>query len=280
MLIYKRKLWTAFYIVIILALYITQSQSQQLQVPRLSQGAKISQTVGLSEISVSYHRPGVKGREIWGKLVPYNEIWRTGANEPTLVTLSDDAMIEGKKIAAGIYRLVTIPTPKEWTVVFNTETKNWGTIYNAKYDSIRFKVIPETGPHEEWMSFSFTDLTPNSARLVLAWEKLRIGFKIEFNTLSKLQASIGKWEVLNEAARFSLDNKIYLNEAMTWIDRSIALDKNYFNLRTKAELLARSGKYSEAITTAEEAIRIGKAKDQKLDTSIVEKLIADWKLKK
>ncbi len=276
----NRNLWTAFPMVFCIALYIGQSPAQQLQVPRLSQGAKIVQTIGLSEIAVSYHRPGVKGREIWGKLVPYNEIWRTGANEPTLVTLSDDATIEGKKIAAGTYRLVTIPTPKEWTIVFNTETKNWGTIYNAKYDSIRFKVMPETGPHEEWMSFGFTDLTPNSARLVLAWEKLRIGFKIEFNTLSKLQASIGRWDVLNEAARFALDNKLYMNEAMTWIDRSILLDKNYQNLKTKAELLARSGKYGDAIATAEEAIKVGKTRDQKLDTSAVEKLISEWKVKK
>jgi hypothetical protein len=257
-----------------------QLPAQQIQIPRLSQGAKISQTIGLSEMSVSYHRPGVKGREIWGKLVPYNEIWRTGANEPTLVTLSDDAIIEGKKIAAGTYRLVAIPTPKEWTIIFNTETKNWGTIYNPKYDSIRFKVMPETGPHEEWMSFSFTDLTPNSARLVLGWEKLRVGFKVEFNTLSKLQMSMGRWEVLNDAARFAIDNRMYLNEAMTWIDRSIALDKNYYNLRTKAELLARAGKYNEAIATAGEAIKAGRAKDQKLDVSAVEKLISDWKTKK
>jgi len=254
--------------------------AQQLQVPRVSQGAKLSQTAGLSEITVTYHRPGVKGREIWGKLVPYNQIWRAGANEPTLVTLSDDAVIEGKKISAGTYRLVMIPTPREWTVVFNTEIKNWGTIYNPKFDIVRFKVKPETCPHEEWMSFSFTDLTPNSARLVLSWEKLRVGFKIEFNTLSKLQMTMGRWEVLNDAARFALDNRMYVNEAMTWIDRSVALDRNYYNLRTKAELLARTGKYTEAIATAEEALKVGKAKDQKVDAAAIEKLITDWKTKK
>ncbi len=271
---------TAIAVAAFVSVSCTPARAQHLQVPQVSQGAKISQIVGLSEVTVSYHRPGVNGRQIWGKLVPYNEVWRTGANEPTLITLGDDAVIEGKKIGAGTYRLVTIPTPKDWTVIFNTETKKWGTVYDPRYDSVRIKVMPEPGPYEEWMSFSFTDLTPNSARLVLAWEKLRVGFKIEFNTLAKLQTSMGTWNALNSAARFALDNHTYLTEAMTWVDRSIALDRNYFNLRTKAELQAQAGKYAEAIETAREAIKAGKEKDQKFDTSAAEKLIADWKAKK
>ncbi len=252
----------------------------QLRVPRISQGAKVSQTVGLSEVSISYWRPGVKGREIWGKLLKYDEVWRAGANEPTLITFSDDATIEGKKLGAGTYRFVVIPSQSgEWTLIFNSEIKNWGTVYNAKYDTLRIMVKPEAGPMEEWMSFSFTDLTPASARVVLAWEKIRLSFKVEFNVLAKLQASVGSWQVLNGVARFALDNKMYPEEGLGWVERSIAIDKNERNLQTKAELLAQSGKVREAIWTAEEAVKIAKAKDPKANTSGLEKMIADWKLK-
>ncbi len=254
-----------------------------LRVPRISQGAKVTQVVGLSEVTIFYHRPGVKGREIWGKLLPYGEVWRAGANEPTLFTFSDEVTIGGKKLPAGTYRLVVIPAQGDWTAIFNSDVKNWGTIYDAKYDTLRFAVTPEAGPHEEWMSFSFTDLTPNSARVVLAWEKVRIEFKIEFNTVGKLQASVGSWQVLNGAARYALTEKVYANEAMSWIERSIALDKNQTNLRTKAELLAGAGKTQDAIATAEEAVKVGKSRDPKFESSQfakdLAKLIGDWKAK-
>jgi tetratricopeptide (TPR) repeat protein len=168
----------------------------------------------------------------------------------------------------------------DWTLIFNSETKNWGTVYDAKYDSLKILVKPETGMNEEWMSFSFTDLTPASARVVLAWEKIRLSFKIETNILVKLQSSVGNWQLLNSAARFALDNKMYLEEGLAWADRSIALDKNARNLQTRAELLAQTGKVNDAIATAEEAVRIAKAKDPKADTSGLEKMIAGWKAKK
>ena len=263
------------------ALFITILNAQvQLRIPRTSQGAKVSQIVGLSEVSISYHRPGVKGREIWGSLVKYDEVWRAGANEPTLVTFSDEATIEGKKLGAGTYRFVVIPSKTgDWTLIFNSETKNWGTVYDAKYDSVKIMVHPEAGAPEEWMSFSFTDLTPTSARVVLAWEKIRLNFKAEFNLLTKIQASVGNWQLLNNAARFALDNKMYLEDGFAWVERSVALDKNARNLQTKAELLAQSGKVKDAIAAAEEAVKIAKAKDPKANTSGLEKMIADWKAK-
>ena len=254
-----------------------------LRLPRVSQGAKVTQMVGLSEVTIYYHRPGVKGREIWGKLLPYGEVWRAGANEPTLFTFSDEVTIQGKKLPAGTYRFVIFPGQKEWTVIFNSEVKNWGTMYEAKYDTLKFTVMPEAGPNEEWLSFSFTDLTPTSAQVVLAWEKVRLGFKIELNTLGKIQASVGNWQILNAAARYSLTDKVYTSEAMSWIDRSIAAEKNATNLGTKAELLAAAGKTKEAISMAEEALALGKAKDPKFEGTRqgqnLNRLIADWKAK-
>ena len=257
------------------------SAQTQLRIPRISQPAKVSQTIGLSDVSISYHRPGVKGREIWGNVVKYDEVWRAGANEPTLITFSDDVTIDGKRLGAGTYRFVVIPSKTgDWALIFNTETKNWGTVYEAKYDSLKIMVKPEPGSHEEWMSFSFTDLTPASTRVVLAWEKIRLSFKLEINILAKLQASVGNWQLLNNAARFALDNKMYLEDGLAWVDRSIALDKNARNLQTKAELLALTGKTDNAIATAEEAVKIAKAKDPKANTSGLEKMITDWKTKK
>jgi hypothetical protein len=268
-------------ILVALCLIIGLTTAQtQLRVPQISQGAKVSQTIGLSEVSISYHRPGVKGRVIWGNVVKYDEMWRAGADDPTLFTFSDEVTIDGKKLEPGTYRFVVFPSKTgDWTLVFNTETKKWGTVYEPQYDTLRIAVKPETGPNEEWMSFSFTDLTPTSARVVLAWEKIRLGFKVEFNTLAKLQASAGNWQILNAAARFTLDNKMYLEEGLSWADRSIALEKNSRNVGTKAEILAQTGKFKEAVTTAEEAIRIAREKDPKANTSYLEKLISDWKAK-
>lgn len=292
-----------FFLIALLCLILTLSESLLsqvpqspplpiLRVPRLSQGAKVSQAVGLSEVTIYYHRPGVKGRLIFGTkeakaLQPYGEVWRAGANEPTLFTLSDEVTIGGKKLGAGTYRFVTIPGEKEWTLVFNSEVKNWGTVYEQKYDTLRFNLTPQAGPHEEWMSYSFSDLTPTSATVVLAWEKVRLPFKIEFNLLPRLQGSVGGWGVLHGAARFAVDNKMYLEEANSWIDRSLALERNFTNLRTKAELLALAGKTKDAVAAAEEGLKIIKARDpktlsdfQKQQIADTERTLAEWKSKK
>ena len=252
-------------------------QLPALRVPRVSQGARVTQVIGLSEVTIQYHRPGVKGRDIWHTIQPYDSIWRAGANEPTLMTFSDPVKVEGKQLAAGTYRFLTIPDKAEWTLIFNTEIKNWGTVYEPMYDTLKVKVKPEEGPHEEWMSFNFTDLTSNSAKVVLAWDNVRVGFKVEFNTLAKMQNSVGTWQLLNQSARYALGEKVYLNEAMGWIDRSIGMDRNATNLRTKAELLAAIGKSQDAIAVAEEAIKAGKERDPKFDSKGIEELIGNWK---
>lgn len=262
---------------------------QNLRVPRISQGATVEQMIGLSKVSILYHRPGVKGRTIFGPkgsgaLQPYGEIWRAGANEPTLFTFSDGVTIGGKQLRAGTYRFLAIPGASEWTLIFNSEVRNWGTVYQAEYDTLKLAVKPLAGSHEEWMSFSFTDLTPTSATVVLAWDKVRIPFTVEFNLLPILQSSVGNSGVLHGAARYALDHGLYLKEAHEWVDRSLALDKNFFNLRTKAEFLAKEGKYQEAIATGDEALKIIRARDinslpdfQQVMVRAFEKLHQQWK---
>ena len=260
-----------------------------LRVPRTSQGAKVTQVIGLSEVTIFYHRPGVKGRTIWGSkgsgaLLEYGEIWRAGANEPTMFTFSNDVTIAGKRLRAGTYRFLIVPNEKEWTVIFNSEVRNSGTVHEAQYDSLRFNVAPQSGPHEEWLSYSFTDLTPTSATVVVSWETTRLPFKIEFNLLPLLRASTGTSGVLHGAARFALDNNLYLTEALEWVDRSIAMDKTFFNLRTKAEILYLNGNKKEAISLGEEATKLIRMRDikslpgfQQQQVADFEKKLADWK---
>ena len=174
--------------------------------------------------------------------------------------------------------MVVFPAEQgDWTVVFNSEVKNWGSIYEAKYDTLKVAVKPETVPMTEWMTFSFEDPTASTVRLVLTWEKVRLSVPMEFNTLAKIQGSLGNWQLLASAARYAVDNDLYLSDAMGWADRSIALDRNPRNLQVKAELLAKSGKVAEAITLGEEAVKMAKAKDAKANTAALEALVTGWR---
>jgi len=147
---------------------------------RVSPNASVSQAIGVTEVTISYGRPGVKGRTIWGELIPYGEVWRTGANEATTISFSKDVTVEGEPLPAGTYALFTIPKEGEWIIVFNKNAQQWGAFdYNASQDALRVKVKPQAADPQEWMSFSFEDLNPNAATVVLRWEELAVPFKIQ-----------------------------------------------------------------------------------------------------
>jgi hypothetical protein len=147
---------------------------------RISPKAEVMQVVGFTEVRISYSRPGVKSRQIWGGLVPYNKVWRAGANEATKITFSTDIMIEGKKLLAGAYSFFAIPTEKDWTLIFNKVSDQWGAFeYNEAEDALRVAVKPEKNEHEEWLRYSITKTSDSSAVVKLEWEKLKIPFKVE-----------------------------------------------------------------------------------------------------
>lgn len=147
---------------------------------RLSPKAEVMQQVGLTDIQILYGRPGVKGRTIWGKLVPFDAVWRAGANEATKITFSTDVIIEGKKLKKGSYSFFTIPGKKEWTIIFNRVADQWGAFeYNETQDALRIKVKPEKGNWQEWLVYSITKVSETSAIIRLEWEKLKIPFKVE-----------------------------------------------------------------------------------------------------
>ena len=147
--------------------------------PQPSPFASVTQRIGLNDVTIAYHRPGVKGRKVWGDLVPIGQVWRAGANDATTITFTDDVTVEDQPLRAGTYAFFAIPGEKEWTLVFNREPKQWGAFdYKESKDALRVKVPARPCPLEEWLSYRFRDLTLNSAVAVLAWEKLEVSFVI------------------------------------------------------------------------------------------------------
>ena len=246
---------------------LTSSAQPQLSLPQSSPGATVSQTVGTSTITVSYHRPGVKGRKIWGEVVPYNEVWRAGANENTTISFSDPVKIDGKDLPAGVYGLHMIPTEGEWTIIFNRNSTSWGSFfYDAGEDALRVLTKPEPSEHVEWLEYEFSDLSRSSAKVSLRWEKLRVPFTVEFDVnnvvLSNARTSFLRgpagftWQGFNQAANFALQNNIDLQQGLTWADLSISLNENFTNMRTKAGILKKLGRMTEAESLREESMKI------------------------
>jgi hypothetical protein len=146
---------------------------------RVSPNAAVSQTIGTTEVRITYGRPQVKGREIFGGLVSYNEVWRTGANEATTFSVSSDVTIEGEPLSAGTYSLYTIPGPEAWTIIFNNVADQWGTNYDDSEDALRVEVTPESASAREMMTFLFEEVTAEQGTCVLHWAETRVPFEIQ-----------------------------------------------------------------------------------------------------
>ncbi len=241
----------------VLAFTVPLAAQQQLPTPQLSPKATVSQTVGITDVTIVYHRPGVKNRMVWGGIVPYDQVWRAGANENTTVAFTDPVTIEGKELAAGTYGLHMIPTHDTWTVIFSKNSTSWGSsYYDEKEDALRVTVKPQPAPMEEMLRYGFENVTDNSADVVLRWEKLMIPVKMEVDTKRivleyarnvYLRGLAGfTWQGLNQAATYCLQNDTNLDEALTWADKSIARNENVTNLYIKGSLLNKLGRSSEA----------------------------------
>jgi hypothetical protein len=235
-----------------------------LELPRPSPFAKVTQDVGLTTISVDYSSPGVKGRKIWGGLVPYDKMWRTGANRATKISFSRDVTFAGKPVPAGTYALFTIPTKGDWTVILNkrAEQAGTGTDYKQDEDLLRVQVKPKAAPARERLAFVFSDFTDDKASLDLEWEKLRLSIPIAVATDAQALASINAtldstWRTYASAARYMLESKKDYDKGLTYIDQSLALKEEWFNLFIKAQLLAAKGHFKDAVPLAEKAQTLG-----------------------
>ena len=259
--------------------------AQQLDLPRPSPNATVSQVVGVTKVSIQYSSPGVKGRKIWGELVPFGEVWRTGANENTTITFSTPVKVEEQELPAGTYGLQTIPTSGDWTVIFSKDADLWGAFnYKPEDDALRVQVKPETVADSlERMAFSFEDTTDVSSKVVLRWEKLRVPFSLTVDTpalaLAKAKEAV-RWQTPLQAANYCIQNNTCLDEAGRWLDASIALQETFSNLRAKAMLLAKKNDVKSAVTYGEKALAVAKTAQPAPNPQQVkelEGLVADWK---
>jgi hypothetical protein len=264
----------------------SSSAFADLELPRPSPFAKTWQTVGLTEITVDYSSPGVKGRKIWGGLLPYDELWRAGANNATKVTFSKDVMIDNKPVPAGSYALFMIPGKTTWTVIFNKNVNQSGTRdYKQDLDLLRIQVKPQAVPMRERLAYLITDFSEDAATIELEWEKLRIAIPVRLKTQEQALANIkastdGAWRPYNAAARYMLESKKDYDAGLELIDRSIAVKEDWQNLWTKASLLAAKGKYKDAYPLVEKVKAMGeKAEGVFFAADDVKKALSEWKSK-
>jgi hypothetical protein len=276
---------------------LASSAAADFTTPRISPNATLSQTLGITNVTVTYSRPGVRGRTVWGDLVPYGKPWRTGANDATTFACTTDLRVNGQPLPAGTYSFFTIPGPSEWIVVFNKQKDLWGAFsYDSTQDQLRVKAKPEPSENHEWMEFAFEDLAPDalpqcpaSGKLVLRWEKLAVPITIETDMNKLVLASAHEemaklksddWRTPFRAATFCLDNGVNQDEGWQWAQKSVAIQENYQNLSLVARWHAKAGRTKDAIAAGQKAVQIGKASKDKVDTSATEKLLAEWTAKK
>lgn len=250
-------------LITLMALAITTSAfAQQVRTPRPSPSASLSQTIGITDMTIKYSRPGVKGRAIWGALVPYDKVWRAGANEATTISFSDDVWINGQKLPKGTYSFHATPGQNEWTLHFNSVADQWGSYsYDASKDVVNVKVKPETADFREWMGFEVQDLTTDTAKVALRWEKLSVPFTVDTKSTERTMAQLRNamnpdWRTPYMAASFAFDNKGAATDAEMnqWLDASLKANQNIANLFLKARMAERAGNKADAVRYGEMAI--------------------------
>lgn len=265
-------------------LITTANASAEIKLPQASPGITVSHELGISDVKVVYHRPGVKGRKIWGELVPFGKVWRLGANEATTLQISHPMKIAGKDVPAGQYSLFAIPSQKEWTFILNKKPEQWGAYaYDEKEDLVRFTAKTETGPHAEWMEIMLRPVSATSLHFEFAWDTLRTSFPIEADVTAIVWKSIdaalasttADWETYHQAARYALDTDIRLSDGLSWIDKAMT-NESFWNHEVKARLLHKTGKHSEALEHLAKAKELAKGKAPQEYIDGLDKTLAEW----
>ena len=232
------------------------AQAPTLVLPRPSPRATVTQHVGLTRMSITYDRPQVNGREIWGKLVPYDSVWRAGANENTVIEFSSTVRVGGGELPAGRYGLHMIPGAREWTVILSRQANAWGSFsYDPAEDAVRLPAVPVAAPLQEALTYTFDDPDSGSVIATMRWEKLAVPFTIQtdykqvvVDSLREQLRGLGRffWQPWMQAAAWCAGNDVNLEEATEWAQRSIAINETFGNLRVKAMLLEKTGDVANA----------------------------------
>jgi hypothetical protein len=245
------------------------NETVMLNLPRASQHARVAQRIGITDITVNYHRPLVNDRQIWGKVVPYGEVWRAGANENTTISFSDPVTIEGQPLDKGTYGLHMIPGESQWTVIFSKNSTAWGSFtYKQDEDALRVTVKPQTAEFHNALAYDFDEVKPDSAVVTMRWDKIAVSFKVAVQVNDIVVASLHQqlhglnqyyWDSWDDAASYLLANKIDLDEALKDEDQSIQVEERYDNLMDKAKILDAMGRKQDAEAFRAKALDKGSA---------------------
>lgn len=249
---------TSFSLLLLLLVFgaaSARSQSFVMSTPRASQRATVSQRLGLTDITITYHRPLINGRKVWDGLVPNGQVWRAGANENTVIEFTDPVSVEGQTLPKGAYGLHMIPTPDSWTIIFSKNYTSWGSFtYDQKEDALRVTVKPQPSEMHEALTYDFDDVKAESAVVTMRWEKLAVPFHVSvskdaaFQNVRNQLRSLPQytWMGWDDAAKYCLESKINSEECLRWSDRSVQLEERADNLMTKAQALTALGRNEEA----------------------------------
>ena len=256
----------------------------QLRTPAPSPTQTLKQDFGVSSIELVYSRPGMKGRKIFGDLVPWNKVWRTGANSATRIKFNDDVTVGGHPLKAGEYAIYTVPGENEWEIIINKGSANWGTEYKQEDDIFRVKAKPTKLPFSiETFTMDFSDLTPTSCKLQLMWDNVYVDVPITTDIDKKVMAQINNLMFKDNrpyfsAAMYYAETGRDLNQALDWFNKAIEQNPTaYYMYYNKASALAKLGRKEEARTTAQKSMQL--AREQKNDdyVRLNEKLLATLK---
>ncbi|HVO61461.1 MAG TPA: DUF2911 domain-containing protein [Terriglobales bacterium] len=258
---------TAVLVTVLMIVSLSYGQSAVLDVPRDSQHSLLTQRIGVTDITINYHRPLVKGRKVFGGIVPYGQVWRAGANENTTIAFTDPVTIEGQSLAAGTYGLHMIPAETEWTVIFSKVATAWGSFtYNEKEDGLRIKVKPQESQFHEALTYDFDQPTSDSAVITMSWDKVAVPFKVGVNVHEAVERSFQKqfrgiaqytWEGWDDAANYWINEKTNYDTALKYSDESIGVERRFDNLMTKSKALDGLGRKTEAASLRDEALTLG-----------------------
>lgn len=253
---------------------------------RVSPACTLAQDIGISRIELTFARPAVKGRAIWGALVPYGEVWRAGANAATTLTLSHPALVAGKPVAAGTYGFFVIPGLKAWTLVLSRQAKLWGAYdYKAAEDVLRWEATPQAIPFQEVLDYRILPQDTGRATVELAWEKLKVAFPVSFDTRAiywaHLEAALARapqddWVPWYQAAKYCQDEGLEPAKALAWIEQSLAAGESFWNHETAARILRDARRIPESLQHLDRAIALSRGKAPREYTENLEKERQTW----
>jgi hypothetical protein len=277
------------FLLLLMGFLLAVPSTAQIDLPPLSPEGFVKQKVGFITVEVNYSRPSMRGRMIFGDVVPYGEVWRTGANACTKIKFSQEVTLNDHKVPAGEYALFTIPAEKEWTIILNKNTSLWGAYgYKESEDLVRFKVMPVKSPyHFETFTIDVGELTGTSATLQLMWEntivRINVGTKSDEELVAKLDEMLANPMVhvgnnYYAGASYYLRTHRDMDQALAWVNKAIELNgASPWYMQTKAEIMVEKGDYGEAIRIASEALEGARKEGNEAHAVSLEKMIGKWK---